>query len=134
MPPSEVRHPGFQFVRFCAVGVVNTALDFLIYFILTRYIGFTAGLIFSAKAISYLLATVNSFFLNRHWTFEIHGAVKWHTVLLFFITVGSGIFINVGVHFIDVKMLALNDLLSTLIAAALTAVWGFLWSKYLVFR
>ena len=125
---------GFQFVKFCVVGAINTLIDVLIYFLLTRYLGFALGLIFVAKAISYVLATLNSFFLNRFWTFEKRDAFEWRKMLLFYITVGSGIFINVAAHFINVEILMLNDIFSSLVAAALTALWGFSWSKYFIFR
>jgi putative flippase GtrA len=125
---------GVQFVRFATVGVINTVVDISIYFLLTRYLGFGMELIFVAKAISYIVATLNSFFLNRLWTFGKKEAFQWRELLLFYLTVGSGIFINVGVHFINVHVLSLNDMVSVLIAAVLTAIWGFLWSKYFVFR
>ena len=125
---------GLQFTKFCAIGVINTVIDILIYFLLTRYFDFVANLIFIAKAISYLLATLNSFFLNRSWTFEKQNTFQWHEMMLFYVAVGSGIFINVGVHFINVRFLALNDIVSTLAAAFLTALWGFFWSRYFIFR
>lgn len=125
---------GVQFLKFCAVGVTNTALDISTYVLLTRYLGFTMDLIFLAKAISYILATLNSFFFNRLWTFKKQNPFRWRELALFYLAVGNGLFINVGVHFINVSVLSLNDIVSVLIAAALTALWGFFWSKYMVFK
>ena len=54
-----------QAVKFGAVGVLNTALDWMIYFALTHWIGFFAAQPVAAKAISYSAGVLNSFFINK---------------------------------------------------------------------
>lgn len=59
--------PGhWQFVRFCVVGVVNTALNYAVYWLLLE----GAGLQYLvAGALGFLSGAVSGFFLNRKWTF-----------------------------------------------------------------
>ncbi|ANF98297.1 GtrA family protein [Paenibacillus bovis] len=54
-----------QAVRFAAVGVSNTAIDFIVFMLLHHLIG-----VAPAQVISYAAGTANSYFWNRRWTFE----------------------------------------------------------------
>lgn len=58
-----------QFLKFAVVGVANTLLDWLVFFLLTL-LPFFAGNQPIAKAISFIAAAINSFFLNSNWTFK----------------------------------------------------------------
>lgn len=124
---------GKTFARFCVVGVMNTAVDVVVYFILTRFLGL-ADFPIVAKACSYLVATLNSFYFNHTWTFERTEAVTTRNIARYFATVGLGIFINAGIHWLDVRVVHMPDLLSVLVAAAGTVIWGFAWSQFYVFR
>ncbi|WP_278389889.1 GtrA family protein [Stutzerimonas kunmingensis] len=54
-------------LRFGVVGGVNTLIDFAIFFSLVYFMGLGAV---AANAISYLVAVVNSYFMNFIWTFR----------------------------------------------------------------
>lgn len=53
-------------IKFIIVGVISTLIDFIIYMILSTKISFSIS-----KAVSMCISCINSFFLNRKWTFEI---------------------------------------------------------------
>ncbi|HEY1783424.1 MAG TPA: GtrA family protein [Roseiarcus sp.] len=72
-----------SFLRFCAVGVINTAVGLGLIFSLMRFGGVQYVV---ANAIGYAVGTVVSFFLNRSWTFYHKGpvlssAVRWFLVI-----------------------------------------------------
>jgi len=119
---------------FCLVGVSNTAIDFLVYFFLTRYLGFIGDLLFVAKIVSYFVATLNSYLLNRSWTFAKSGSVTWKEFGKFYALMGSGVLINVGVYIVNTRILGMSDLISLFIAAVFTAVWGYALSRTFIFR
>jgi putative flippase GtrA len=58
---------GFQLSRFAVVGVVNTLLDMLGFNLLRK---FTKLKTVAASYISSTIAMVNSYILNKYWTFE----------------------------------------------------------------
>lgn len=66
-----------QISRFASVGVLNTLLDFGILNFLVSFVGFTAFFsllgfkIVVANLISTFIAMVNSYFLNKYWTFGV---------------------------------------------------------------
>jgi putative flippase GtrA len=61
---------GFQLLRFSAVGAVNTGLHYGIFLVLLRVAG---AHYLAASAIGYCIGLVNSYVMNRRWTFASHG-------------------------------------------------------------
>jgi len=57
-----------QFLKFAAVGVANTLVDWAVFYLLFLTIFPDERLL--AKAISFVIAAVNSFVLNSIWTFR----------------------------------------------------------------
>ncbi len=55
-----------KFIKFGVTGVMNTAVDFIIFFILSS-LGATY---YIAQIMSYSAGVMNSYFFNRTWTFE----------------------------------------------------------------
>ncbi|MBD3300408.1 MAG: hypothetical protein GF347_03585 [Candidatus Moranbacteria bacterium] len=61
-----------QFAKFVVTGFINTGIDMGIFWLLTTTLGITQGFyIVVFNSIGFSLATVNSFFLNKYWTFGI---------------------------------------------------------------
>ncbi|WP_434510022.1 GtrA family protein [Desulfitobacterium sp. AusDCA] len=56
----------FAFLKFCLVGLMNTGVDFSVFTLLT----FWSVPIFTAQTLSYSAGVLNSFFMNRTWTFK----------------------------------------------------------------
>src|SRR5438128_12551884 len=88
-----------QFVKFGIVGASNTLLAFLIYTLLLKVFGVWY---LAAAAIGFLVGAVNSFLLNRSWTFRGHVGdaytpVRWAVVQ------GCGLALNEGQLFLFVK-------------------------------
>lgn len=58
-----------QFIKFGLVGVLNTALHYTVFYILYSFVGLNYLL---ASAIGYAAGLINSYILNRNWTFKSH--------------------------------------------------------------
>lgn len=58
----------WHFVKFQCVGVVNFAVDLGVLTLLNGVLGWPIGI---ANTISYSCGIINSFMLNRYWTFKI---------------------------------------------------------------
>jgi len=61
------KHRSLQFLRFCTVGLGNTAIDFTAFFLLT--LGGVPYLL--AQVLAYSAGVLNSYLLNRKWTFRV---------------------------------------------------------------
>jgi putative flippase GtrA len=60
-----------QLSRFVAIGVINTALDFIVLNFLSKLLNITSGTELGAlNIISFSLAVVQSYFWNKYWAFN----------------------------------------------------------------
>ena len=62
----SVKATVLQFIKFNLVGVVNSLIDFGIYWLLNRFLGWT----YVAQVISYSCGMANSYLMNSSWTFK----------------------------------------------------------------
>ena len=61
---------GTQLLRFGTVGVVNTLIDFAVLNALVLLLAHPTGsLLLVCNAVSFICASLNSYFANRNWTF-----------------------------------------------------------------
>lgn len=59
-----------QFIRFCLVGLLNTAVTYFSFLLLFKCLRVP---LYASNAISYVLGLINSFFFNKKWTFGSAG-------------------------------------------------------------
>lgn len=59
----------YEFLRFCLVGAVNTGVDFMVFTVLN----FWSVPLLMAQFMSYTCGVLNSFLMNRTWTFRRSG-------------------------------------------------------------
>ena len=63
----------FQLLKFAAVGFVNTFIDWGIYLAVLKIFPAESVLFYTvAKGFSYFCGIINSFFLNKFWTFKMN--------------------------------------------------------------
>lgn len=70
-----------QFIKFNLVGVVNTLVDFAVFTLLT----FLGVYYMVAQVISYSCGVVNSFIMNKYWTFGVKSTPQGLEVIKFII-------------------------------------------------
>ena len=132
-----------QITKFTIVGGLNTFLDFAVLNFLIASSGITSGVGFRfLKGISFIVATINSYFWNRHWTFESRNREEGLQFIQFLVVSTIGLFINVGVAAFIVDVIgpvgSITPIIwaniGALIATAASLIWNFLGYKFIVFR
>lgn len=132
-----------QVARFFLVGTLNTFIDLGVLNIFIWISGIATGIFYSIfKAISFLVATVNSYFWNKFWTFEKKEKPDSKEFLKFLVVTVFGFLINVGVASFVVNIigpqLGLGEKIwasvGAIVAAFFAFVWNFLGSKFIVFK
>lgn len=128
-----------QFVKFALVGLANTIVDWTIYFLLRHYTGLgSLGQIGKqiTKALSFSVAVVSSYIMNRTWTFRSHDkavakqAAKFLTVATIGLALNNGMF-----YFMNApQFLGLPDIVALIIATGTVTFWNFFANKYWTFR
>lgn len=66
------RQSMIQFIRYGAVGVINTMVTLLVIFVCKSLIGFNPWV---SNAIGYIAGFINSFIWNKVWVFRSHNGV-----------------------------------------------------------
>lgn len=137
-----------HFVKFMLVGAVNFGVDYGILTLLSGLLGWPVAI---ANTISYSCGVINSYFLNKYWTFKINlkffytytlksGArIKFfspHFLKFIFVNL-----ISLGVNTLTMYILVdlyslhtLNNLVAKILATGFSFVVNFAGSKLLVFR
>lgn len=133
-----------QAIKFVLVGILNTLVDLGVLNILILISGISSGLGYSLfKGVSFTAAVINSYFLNKFWTFKGLGAGKAKKEFAQFLIVSIiGFGINVGVASLVVNIIGpkfgIGDKLWAnvgAICATLAAMsWNFLGYKFIVFK
>lgn len=124
-----------QLGKFALVGCLNTFIDWAVYFTILSIFPAESILFYTiAKGLSYFCGIVNSFFLNRYWTFNTSPGDNVKGRFFKFIVVNT---VGLGINSASVYIL-LNLNISqyvTLFLATLFAFgFNFVLSKLWVFR
>ena len=123
-----------QGLKYCVVGVINTAVDngtaflFLNYIIVkNEYAALTAGII---------AGTVNSYFMNKYWTFDKAKGGRDKFIKFLIVAVCaylSSLLMMRCLQGIDYGSMNLNFLIKKLIVSVVYTLISFFGSKYFVF-
>ncbi|MEK7566401.1 MAG: GtrA family protein [Patescibacteria group bacterium] len=135
-----------QIAKFVATGVLNTLLDIGVLNLLMFVFVATSGSSYSIfKGASFIVANINSYFWNKHWTFGTFGSGKSATTKefgQFFAVSFVGFLINIGIASLVVNFISpvggisvtLWANVGAIVATLASLVWNFLGYKFIVFK
>jgi len=134
----------YQMAKFVLVGALNTMVDFGVLNFLMWVSGIYTGVFYSVfKGFSFLAASTNSYFCNKHWTFEKkEETFARQEYFKFLIIVGIGFLINVGIATFVVNIIGPQFGISeelwanvgAFVAILFAWVWNFTGAKFIVFK
>ncbi len=119
-----------QFVKFGVVGVSNTLIFFLVYTLLLKVFGVWYV---AASGIGFAVGAINGFLWNRAWTFRGHVGdaltpVRW------FVVQTSGLLANLGLVYLFVDGIGLDELVGQAVTIVIVTVVTFLANRAWTFR
>ncbi len=120
-----------QLIKFSVVGISSTIIDWLIYFLITRFLGI---FYIFAKIISFLMAVINSYTWNRKWTFRSENPQKAQEFVKFLVVSVVGLTLNTAVMFLAVSKAHWHDLYALILATSVVMAWNFTIDKMWVFN
>lgn len=133
--PSDLRpwlatHGG-PILRFAVVGCLNAGIDLAVFAGLFYLAGWPA---LAAHAAGFSLAVINSYLLNKRWTFQDRSRAgeAWRRAGLFFLVALGGL--GLSSLAIWLAMAWIPALAAKLLAIGVTFVWNYAISRRLVFR
>jgi len=132
-----------QFAKFVVIGFVNTGIDFLVLNIEMALTGIHDGpYMFLLNAVSFAIATVNSYFLNRKWAFQDNSSEQGKQFSQFIAVSLVGVVINSTIVYtittyvspIVIENPVLWANLAKVAATGISLIWNFLGYKFFVFK
>ena len=115
-----------KFIRFCIIGLINTAADFTIYISLTRGWDVWQRWYLLANLVAFIIANSLSFILNKSWAFKNQDYKSYHKQYLKFFIVSIGALAIVeATLFFFVDVLGVYDLVGKAVGIGLSIIWSF---------
>jgi len=119
------------FIKYSLVGALGTLIDLGSLYILVEH--FTIGVLL-ASTISFLLAVINNFILNKIWTFE-NKSKNYRKLFIKFLIVSL---VGLALTLISMEILVYTFKIWYILAKAITSIivltWNFLANKFWTFR
>ena len=120
-----------QIIKFYVVGIMNTAVYFGVFMILNHY----QGLIYAvSQVISYSCGMVNSYFLNKFWTFQKREGFTAIEVTKFILVNLCSLGVSLLVLYILQSKWSWEVLPSKVLATGFSVGVNFLGNKFWVFE
>ena len=102
---NEAKKTVWQFIKFSAVGVTNTLVDFIVFWLLTH-----AGMNYMlSQVFSYSAGILNSYIWNSKWTFKKERSHSLKTVLMFFLVNVLSLGVSLGVLCVCKNPIGINQ-------------------------
>ena len=118
-----------RFVKFGMVGVINTLVNWIIFFILNAL-----GMYYIlANIIAYILGTVNSYLWNTLWVFKYKDKASTETTIKFIILNLIGLGLNTGILYVLVDLCNLNKFIGLVITTGIVMIINYVVNKLWVF-
>ncbi|MBI2589805.1 glycosyltransferase family 2 protein [Candidatus Berkelbacteria bacterium] len=127
-----------EFVKFALVGLFNTIIDWVIFFLALQTPLGSLGQLGKqiGKAFSFCGSVISSYVMNRRWTFRSKNRAVFKQAAKFFLVATLGLGLNnVIFYFASASnWLGLTDIFSLAIATGTVGFWNFFANKYWTFR
>ena len=126
-------------VSYVFFGGLTTLVNWLVYLCLVNLMGggkSTVAVLW-ATVLAQVAAITFAYVTNRKWVFQSRaqgaGKIAWEAVRFFGCRTAS-IFLDMGIMFVGVSLLAFNDLVMKIISNGLIILANYFFSKIFVFR
>lgn len=120
-----------KFAKFGITGVINTGVDWLVFTLLCEI--FKLDPKFS-QVISQFIAIINSYIINKNWTFKNNKKYRASEIIKFLLVQGISLCIGYLGMFILHDNLGLNEYLSKVIISGVTVIINYFGNKLFVFK
>ncbi|MBQ3731257.1 MAG: GtrA family protein [Muribaculaceae bacterium] len=70
---AEARQTGIQLLKYCVIGVLNTLITLVVFYLLNTRLGLSYGI---SNVVGYIFGVINSFLWNRNWVFKTKNDFK----------------------------------------------------------
>jgi putative flippase GtrA len=120
-----------QFVKFSLIGLLNTGIHYVIFLFLYRVFDMYY---LHATVVGYSVGLINSFILNKKWTFKSRNVRKDMEFAKFIMVNLLALIVNVGALKYFVSLAGLRPEIGQIVAIAFSTITNFMGNKFWTFQ
>ena len=125
-----------EIINYLIFGVLSTVVSLAVYYGLTLTIldpnnGVELQI---ANILSWVSACTFAYFTNRKWVFENKDKANLKEASKFYLSRVSTLLIDMGLMFVFVTKLGVNDKIMKLIVQVIVVILNYIFSKFIVFK
>lgn len=120
-----------QIIKYGLVGVVNTLITAIIIFVFMNVFGISYKI---SNAFGYVAGFLNSFILNKFWTFKGNQTKTLFQFVRFAIVFAICYLLQLGLVVLLVEKLNVSENISQLIGMVFYTIIGFVFNKLITFK
>ena len=117
-----------SFIKFIFIGTMTTAIDFIIYMLLSQQLPLSLS-----KSISMLCSSVFSYIFNKIWSFHNKNKTTLSYLMKFYFTLSINMLINVNMNQFIYNRYG-TKIIAFITATGCSTIANFLLQKYWVFK
>lgn len=119
-----------EFIKFLITGVINTTITLGIIFLMYNFFGIHYVL---SNAIGYALGFINSFLMNKFWTFKSKGGLIKQFFVFLKVFLVCYLFQLAFLYYFSEELL-LEKNISQILSMIIYTIANFLFNKFLTFK
>jgi len=119
-----------RLIKFNIVGAMNTAIDFIIFFLC---LSLFKMVVVAAQIIAYSVGIINSYFMNRFWTFQIKKKQTRKEFILFVVINLFSLILSIILIQYFSKLLS-SLLIAKLLVTVIVMVVNYLGQRFIIFK
>ena len=120
----------FQFVKFCLVGVSNTAISLAVYYI---FVMINKEWYIIGNAVGFVVSVLNSYFWNSKFVFKKQDE-KTKTIIKTFLAYGTNLAISTCLLYLLVDVLSLSEYVAPILNLIVTIPLNYILNKFWVMK
>lgn len=119
-----------QIFKFVIVGGLSFVLDFILYYIFTRFLSIGE---MTSQVMSFSISLIFNYMMSMRYVFVSKDSLKKHHEFMIFVTLsvlGAGL--NWLLFYLMVYVLSINDLITKIVVAGIVMVFNFVTRKLFI--
>ncbi len=119
-----------QIFKFVIVGGLSFVLDFILYYIFTRFLSINE---MTSQVMSFSISLIFNYMMSMRYVFVSKDSLKKHHEFMIFVTLsvlGAGL--NWLLFYLMVYVLSINDLITKIVVAGIVMVFNFVTRKLFI--
>ena len=120
-----------QFIKFGIVGVSNTLLSLVIYYVLVLFVGVHYIL---ANTVAFVISVLNAYYWNSKYVFKRSAGSRPKQLAKVYASYGTTFLVSTGLLFLMVDIIGMSEVVAPIINLGVTVPLNFLLNKYWAFR